>query len=364
MKRRQGRPTETITLKDGDRERLEALARRRKSSGAVSQRARIVLKSAEGLNDTEVASRLGVSKQTVGKWRARFISGGVAALGDAPRPGAPRKISDAKVEEVVAATLESTPENATHWSTRKMAEASGLSRDSVSRIWRAFGLQPHRSETFRLSTDPFFVEKVRDVVGLYMSPPENALVLCVDEKSQMQALERSQPVLPMRPGDPERRSHDYYRHGTTSLFAALDVSSGVVIGECRKRHTSRDFLAFLRTVERECPGEFEIHAVLDNYSTHKTPAVARWLKRHPRWHLHFIPTHSSWLNQVERWFAKITGDVIRRGVFRSVKDLVETVDAYIEANNENPKPFVWAADADTILGKVAHVAAKLSNQRH
>ena len=348
-----------LVLSDKDREKLAALARRRKSAHGEATRARIVLKCADGLSNTEVSASLSVSKQTVGKWRKRFIEGGVGALGDAPRPGGPRSISDAKVEEVVTRTLEATPENATHWSTRKLAAASGISHDSVARIWRAFGLQPHRTESFRLSTDPFFVEKVRDVVGLYMSPPENALVLCVDEKSQMQALERSQPVLPIRPGRPERRCHDYYRHGTTSLFAAFDVASGVVIGECRKRHTSADFLAFLRTVERECPKEFEIHAVLDNYATHKTPAVRRWLARHPRWHLHFIPTHSSWLNQVERWFAKITDEVVRRGVFRSVRDLEKAVEDYIAANNENPKPFNWTADADLILGKVAHLCGEL-----
>ena len=357
---RTGRPKTPITLSPEERSRLEALARRRKSAAAWSLRARIILRCADGATNKAVAEGLGVSNQTVGTWRKRYLEGGVEALADIPRPGAPRSIADAKVEEVVTATLESTPKNATHWTTRKMAERCGLSHQSVARIWRAFGLQPHRSETFTLSNDPFFIEKVRDVVGLYMSPPENALVLCVDEKSQMQALERSQPLLPLRPGQPERRTHDYYRHGTVSLFAALDVASGVVIGECRKRHTSRDFLAFLRTVERECPGEFEIHAVLDNYSTHKTPAVKRWLARHPRWTLHFIPTHSSWLNQVERWFAKITEEVIRRGVFRSVKELVETAENYIAANNENPKPFVWTADADTILGKVAGVASKLS----
>lgn len=355
----QGRPKKPLVLNDEDRGILEALARRRKSAHAESMRARIVLRCAEGLSNTEVAAGLGLSKQTVGKWRARFIDGGVGALGDAPRGGAPRGISDSKVEEVVAKTLEASPENATHWSTRKMAAACGISHDSVARIWKAFGLQPHRAETFRLSTDPFFIEKVRDVVGLYMSPPENALVLCVDEKSQMQALERSQPVLPIGPGRPERRSHDYYRHGTTSLFAAFDIASGVVIGECRKRHTSRDFLAFLKTVEEACPEDCEIHAVLDNYATHKTPPVKRWLARHPRWHLHFIPTHSSWLNQVERWFAKITDEVIRRGVFRSVAELEEAVENYIHANNENPKPFKWTADADLILGKVTHLCKEL-----
>ena len=357
--KQQGRPKKALILSEEDRMRLEELARRRKSAHAESMRARIVLKCAEGLSNTEVAARLSVSKQTVGTWRARFLNGGVKVLGDAPRSGGPRTIADSKIEEVLTKTLESKPENATPWSTRTLAKQCGISHDSVARIWRTFGLQPHRSETFRLSTDPFFIEKVRDVVGLYMSPPENALVLCVDEKSQMQALERSQPVLPMRPGQPERRSHDYYRHGTTSLFAAFDVASGAVIGECRKRHTSDDFRAFLRTVERECPKQYEIHAVLDNYATHKTPAVKRWLARHPRWHLHFIPTHSSWLNQAERWFAKITDEVVRRGVFRSVKELEKAVEDYIAATNKNPKPFKWTADADMILGKVAHLCDEL-----
>ncbi|MEQ1841439.1 MAG: IS630 family transposase [Verrucomicrobiales bacterium] len=348
-----------LVLSDYERIRLSEIARRRKSAQGLAKRARIILECAEGLSNLQVAKKLGVSNQTVGAWRTRFIENRLEGLDDLPRSGAPRKVGDEKVEEIVSKTLESAPVNATHWSVRKMADCAGVSRDTVSRIWKAFGLQPHRTETFRLSTDPFFIEKVRDVVGLYMSPPENALVLCVDEKSQIQALERSQPVLPMQTGFPERRSHDYYRHGTTSLFAALDVKTGQVYGQCQPSHTHKEFLTFLRKIEREVPSELEIHAVLDNYATHKTPAVERWLVKHPRWHLHFIPTHSSWLNQVERWFAKITNDMIRRGVFLSVRQLEKAIENYIEANNQNPKPFQWTANADVILGKVARICEKL-----
>lgn len=354
-----GRPAARIELTESEEDRLQALTRRRKASQALALRARIILGLARGATGTSVAEDLGVTNATVSKWRVRFAEHRMEGLVDAPRCGAPRTISDRKVEEVLSRTLERKPKNATHWSTREMAKACGVSHDSVHRIWRAFGLQPHRSEIFRLSTDPFFVEKVRDVVGLYMSPPQNALVLCVDEKSQIQALERSQPVLPMRPGQPERRSHDYFRHGTVSLFAALDVQTGKVIGECRASHTHKDFLAFLRRIEKEVPQTLEIHAVLDNYATHKTPAVMRWLARHPRWHLHFIPTHSSWLNQIERWFAKITHHKIRRGVFRSVAQLKKEIMAYIDDNNASPRPFAWTADADLILGKVAHLYNEL-----
>jgi putative transposase len=333
--------------------------RRPKTAQALAFRARIILACCAGDNDKQVARKLETTRETVGKWRRRFLKDRLAGLSDAYRSGRPRGISDEKVEEVITTTLECTPENATHWSTRSMAQRCGISRDSVQRIWSAFGLKPHRSESFRLSTDPFFIEKVRNVVGLYMSPPENALVFCVDEKSQIQALERSQPVLPMRPGQPERRSHDYYRHGTTSLFAALDVATGKVIGKCYPKHRHQEFLAFLKQIEKEVPEGLAIHLVMDNYATHKTPKVQSWLQKRPHWHLHFIPTHSSWLNQVERWFAKITDQLIRRGVYRSVKDLKRAIDKYIEANNKNPKPFTWTADADLILGKVAATAKGL-----
>jgi transposase len=292
--------------------------------------------------------------------------GGLSALGDLPRPGQPRQITDAKVEAVVTRTLESRPKNATHWSTRTMAESSGLCQSAIVRIWRAFGLKPHLQENFKLSTDPFFVEKVRDIVGLYLNPPEQtrAVVLCVDEKSQVQALDRSQPVLPMRPGQAERHTHDYYRHGTTSLFAALDVATGKVLGRCHRQHRQQEFVRFLHHIEANVPRGLEIHLVLDNYATHKTPKVAAWLKKRPRYHLHFTPTSSSWLNQVERWFAKITEQRIRRGVFKSVDELIAAIDDYIVEHNRKPKPFVWTAGADLILGRIERLCKRINNSPH
>ena len=352
---RTGRPIKPLTLNEEDKAKLEMIARRPKTDQRTALRARIVLACAQGLTNQKVAARLHVTAQTVGTWRERFRTGGLGALGDLPRSGPPRKITDAKVEEVVTRTLEKKPRHATHWSTRTMAAASGLNQNAIVRIWRAFGLKPHLQENFKLSTDPFFVEKVRDIVGLYLNPPEQtrAVVLCVDEKSQVQALDRSQPVLPMRPGQAERRTHDYYRHGTTSLFAALDVATGKVIGQCQSRHRQREFVRFLDQIERSVPAALDIHLVLDNYATHKTPKVAAWLKKRPRYHLHFTPTSSSWLNQIERWFAKITEQRIRRGVFKSVDDLISAIDDYIAAHNQNPKPFVWRASADVILDRVA-----------
>jgi transposase len=349
-----GRPVPHIVLSDTEQTKLEELARRRKSSQAVALRARIVLACAAGLSNGQVAKKLRVCAHTAGKWRQRFAQDRLAGLADAPRPGQPRKITDTQVEQVVTRTLETLPENATHWSTRGMAKASGLTQNAILRIWRAFGLKPHLQETFKLSTDPFFVEKVRDVVGLYLNPPEQtrAIVLCIDEKSQVQALERTQPLLPLRPGQVERRTHDYTRHGTTSLFAALDVATGRVIGQCHRRHRHQEFLRFLDRIEREVPADLEIHIVLDNYATHKTPKVAAWFRNHPRYHLHFTPTSASWLNQVERWFAKITDQRIRRGAFRSVRDLEQAIEDYIATHNASPKPFVWTASADLILGKV------------
>jgi transposase len=323
-----GRPVPHLVLSDSEQAKLEALARRRKTSQAVALRARIVLACAAGLNNGQVAKKLRVCAHTAGKWRLRFAPDRLAGLADAPRPGQPRKITDAQVEQVVTRTLETLPKNATHWSTRRMAKASGLTQNAILRIWRAFGLKPHLQETFKLSTDPFFVEKVRDVVGLYLNPPEQtrAVVLCVDEKSQVQALERTQPLLPLRPGQAERRPHDYTRHGTTSLFAALDVATGKVIGQCHRRHRHQEFLRFLDRIEQEVPAGLDIHIVLDNYATHKTSKVAAWFRNHPRYHLHFTPTSASWLNQVERWFAKITDQRIRRGAFRSVKDLEQAIE--------------------------------------
>lgn len=355
-----------LELSEEEKSRLEELARRGKTAQAVALRSRIVLRCAAGQSNTEVAKALKVSNATVGKWRGRFVSERMAGLCDAPRPGQPRKITDAIVEEVIARTLEGKPENATHWSTRSMAAASGLTQDAVCRIWRAFGLKPHLQESFKLSTDPFFIEKVRDVVGLYVNPPEKtrAVVLCVDEKSQVQALERSQPLLPMRPGQAERRTHDYVRHGTTSLFAALNVATGKVIAQCHRQHRHQEFIKFLQRIDQEVPAELVVHLVMDNYATHKTPKVGAWLKRHPRFILHFTPTSASWLNQVERFFSEITERRLRRSVFRSVPDLEQAIDAYIQHHNLAPKPFVWTASADLILGRVSRLCERINPSGH
>lgn len=361
-----GRPIKPLILKADEKAKLEMMARRPKTDQRTAQRSRIVLDCATGLSNTAVALRRGVTIQTVGKWRQRFMEGRLAALGDAPRSGQPRKLTDAIVEAVITRTLETRPKHATHWSTRTMAEASGLNQNAIVRIWRAFGLKPHLQENFKLSTDAFFVEKVRDIVGLYVNPPEQtrAVVLCVDEKSQVQALDRSQPVLPMRPGQAERRTHDYYRHGTTSLFAALDIATGEVIGHCQKRHRQQEFVRFLDRIERTVPAGLEVHLVLDNYATHKTPKVAAWFQKRPRYHLHFTPTSSSWLNQVERWFAKITEQRIRRGVFKSVDELIAAIDDYIEANNRAPKPFIWTATAELILDRVSSLCKRTNRSPH
>jgi transposase len=358
---RTGRPKQPLTLESADKEKLEFLARRPKTSQRSALRSKIVLRAAEGLSNQEIARRLGVTGATVGKWRERFRREGMDGLSDEPRPGAPRKITDAQVEEAVTQTLESLPRAATHWSTRSLAAQVGLSQSAVVRIWHSFGLQPHRSQNFKLSTDPQLVEKVRDIVGLYLNPPEHAMVLCVDEKSQVQALNRTQPILPLRPGLPEQRTSDYERHGTTSLFAALDIATGKVIGQCQRRHRQQEFLKFMDRVETTIPADAgEIHLVLDNYGTHKTPKVIRWFARHPRYHLHFTPTSGSWVNQVERWFAKITDKRIRRGSFTSVRSLEKAIEEYLDDNNENPKPFVWTADADLILGKIRRLCERLS----
>ena len=341
-----------LTLNDEERAELESLTTRRKTAQGLALRARIVLTCAEGGQNTEVAAKLGLDRQTVGKWRRRFVERRVDGLHDEPRSGAPRTIDDARIEAVIVKTLENCPENATHWSSRGMAEASGLSVSTVQRIWRAFGLQPHRMETFKLSTDPNFVAKVRDVVGLYVSPPEHAIVLCVDEKSQIQALDRSQPMLPMRPGQPARRSHDYTRHGTTSLFAALDIATGRVIGKCYGRHRAAEFRKFLDAIEAAVPRELDVHLVMDNYATHKTPLIRRWLAKRPRWHVHLTPTSASWLNQVERFFALLTDKKIRRGVYRSVAALRADITSFIARHNADPKPFQWTKSADDILASI------------
>jgi transposase len=361
-----GRPKASLTLSDDERQKLETWANRPKSAQRLATRSRIVLACAEGLDNKDVAARLHINTVTVGKWRKRFLVNRLEGLNDEPRPGAPRAITDVIVEQVVTKTLEQKPKGATHWSTRTMAESVGLSQSAIVRIWNAFGLKPHLSKTFKLSTDPYFVEKVRDVVGLYMSPPENAIVLSIDEKSQIQALDRTQPLLPMTPGQAERRTPDYVRNGTTSLFAALDVATGHVIGKCYRRHRASEFLKFLNEIDAQLVREpgVEIHIVLDNYATHKTPAVKRWFDRHPEYHLHFTPTSGSWLNQVERFFGKITEKQIRRGVFRSVAALEKAIMEYLAAHNENPKPFVWTASADLILDKVKRVCERISNSGH
>jgi len=348
----------------GEREALERWSRRPKTAQALAQRARIVLACAAGVTNADVSAQVRVTRQTVGRWRARFLKKRLDGLLDEPRPGAPRKITDAHVERVITMTLESTPREATHWSTRSMAKSCGLSQTAVSRIWRAFALQPHRSETFKLSKDPLFIEKVRDIVGLYLNPPDKALVLCADEKSQVQALDRTQPLLPMRPGQVERRTHDYVRHGTTSLFAALDVKSGKVIGECHRRHRAREFRKFLGTIDASVPARLDVHLILDNYGTHKTPSIRRWLVRHPRFHLHFTPTSASWMNLVERWFGLLTERQIRRGTHRSTRELEEAIMAYLNSNNKHPKPFVWTKTADEIFASIARFCQRISNSGH
>jgi transposase len=356
-----GRPKARLVVAPAERERLMAWARRPKTAQALALRARIVLKCAEGLDNIDVAEELRITPQTVGRWRRRFLERRLGGLLDEPRPGAPRRIRDAEIERVIVKTLESKPRDATHWSTRSMAKASGLSQSTISRVWRAFALQPHRSETFKLSKDPLFIEKVRDVVGLYLNPPDKALVLCVDEKSQIQALDRTQPLLPMRPGQAERRTHDYVRHGTTSLFAALDVAAGTVIGQLHRRHRTAEFRQFLDTIDARVPAELDVHLILDNYGTHKTPSIHRWLARHPRFHLHFIPTGSSWLNLVERWFAALTDKQLRRGAHRSTRELETSIRQYLAIYNEDPKPFVWTQTADQILESVARFCKRTSD---
>lgn len=353
-----------IVLSDEEREQLEAWARRRKSAQALAQRSRIVLRAAAGERNTKIAAELGVTRPMVAKWRSRFAAERLEGLVDEPRPGRPRTVGDAKVEEVIVRTLESAPKDATHWSTRSLAREVGLSQTAVSRIWRAFGLQPHRAETWKLSRDPQFVDKVRDVVGLYLDPPERAAVLCVDVKSQIQALKGTAPVLPLLPGTPERATHDYKRWGTSSLYAALDISSGKVIGSVHARHRAVEFKKFLQRLDREVPDELEVHLILDNASTHKTPQIKRWLAAHPRFVLHFTPTGSSWLNLVERWFAELTTKKLRRGAHRSVRQLNADIRDWIDTWNENPRPFVWTKTADEILESIARYCNRINDSGH
>jgi len=359
-----GRPTPQVTLSAEERDTLQQWSRRPTTAQALAQRARIVLACATEQTNGEIATAAGVTRQMVGRWRQRFARQRLAGLLDEPRPGAPRKITDAEVERVIRLTLESTPREATHWSTREMAKRCGLSQTAVSRIWRAFALQPHRVKSFKLSKDPLFIDKVRDIVGLYLHPPDKALVLCVDEKSQIQALDRTQPVLPMRPGQVERRSHDYTRHGTTTLFAALNAKSGEVIGEFHQRHRAREFRKFLDTIDAAVPRTLDLHLIVDNASTHKTPLIHRWLIRHPRFHVHFTPTGSSWINLVERWFAALTEKQLRRGVHRSTRELEAAIRHYIEITNGHAQPLVWTKTADEILASVARFCHRISNSGH
>lgn len=361
---RSGRPKAALVLSAEERDQLQRWSRRSTSAQALALRSRIVLGCAEGLDNKQVAARERVTQQTVGKWRARFVEFRLDGLNDEPRPGRPASITGDQVEDVVVATLESTPANATHWSRAKMAERSGLSKSSIGRIWRAFELKPHRADTFKLSTDPLFVDKVFDVVGLYMNPPEGALVFCVDEKSQCQALARSQPAFPMMPGMPEKRTHDYVRHGTTTLFAAFNTADGTVISSLHRRHRTIEFKKFLAKLDTEVPEHLDVHLICDNYGTHKSPAIKKWLDAHPRFHMHYTPTYSSWINQVERWFGYLTDDLLRRSDHRSVQALEKDIRSWVEAWNANPKPFVWTKTAEQILASLGRLIQRITGAGH
>jgi transposase len=355
---RTGRPKAVLTLTAEEQQELESLAKRARSAPALAQRARIVLGCAKGQDNTTVARRQRVTPATVGKWRQRFIARRIGGLLDEPRPGAPRSITDNQVEDVIVRTLESTPQGATHWSTRDLARATGLSAMTISRIWRAFDLQPHRVETFKLSPDPQLIEKVRDIVGLYLQPPAHAMVFCVDVKPQIQALDRTAPLLPLQPGQVERRTHDYKRHGTTSLYAALHTTSGKVIAQTFSRQRAREFRRFLEQIDANLPAALDIHIILDNASAHKSAAIQRWLTRHPRFHFHFTPTYASWMNLVERWFSALTTRQLRRGAHRSVRELIKAIQEFISVHNETGKPYVWVKTADEILASIARFAQR------
>ena len=361
---RRGPRLAPVALTVQENNQLIEWTRRLKTSQALALRARIVMVCAQGASNRETADRLRITKQTVGKWRSRFLERRLDGLLDEPRPGAPRQHGDAKIEQLIATTLNERPREATHWSTRLLAKKLRVSQSTVSRVWRAFGLQPHRAETFKLSTDPLFIDKVRDIVGLYLNPPTKAMVLCVDEQGQIQALDRTQPILPLAPGLPERRTHDYARHGTTTLFAALDLATGHVIGAMHRRHRSKAFLTFLQTVEANVPAKLDVHLIMDNYGTHKTSLVKGWLARHSRFHVHFTPTSASWLNLVERWFALISERKIKRGTHRSTLELERAIRTYLNLYNENPKPFAWTKTADEILASVGRFCKRISDSGH
>jgi transposase len=362
--RRRGPKLPELALTDAERTTLERWARRASSAQALALRCRIVLACASGASNAAVATRLGISRPTVTKWRSRFLARRLEGLADEPRPGAARTITDAQVEQVLVLTLETTPKDASHWSTRSLARQVGMSQSAISRIWRAFGLKPHLVDTFKLSTDPQFIEKVRDVVGLYLNPPQAAMVLCLDEKTQVQALDRTAPILPLLPGTPQRATHDYTRHGTTNLYAALDVASGKVISQMTARHRAIEFKRFLAMVDTQVPAGLDVHVICDNSSTHKTPAIQRWLLAHPRVHLHFTPTYSSWLNLVERWFAELTTKWLRRGTHRSVAELTRSIQTWIDSWNQDPRPFVWHKTADEILDTIAIYCQRISDSEH
>jgi transposase len=361
---RTGRPKKPLTLTEDERRTLEQWARRPKTAQRLALRSRVVLACADGLPNRRVAAHVRVSTNSVGKWRERFRVRRLEGLVDEPRPGAPRSVTDDMVVDLITRTLEGPPSHATQWSTRAMAETVEFSKATISRIWQTFGLQTHRVDTFKLSADPQFVEKVRDIVGLYLNPPDHALVLCLDEKSQVQALDRTRPLLPMRPGLPAQQTHDYIRHGTTSLFAALNVATGRVIGECHQRHRHQEFLIFLKRLDAQLPPTGDVHIIMDNYGTHKVPKVIRWFLRHPRYHLHFTPTSASWMNQVERFFAKITTQRIRRGTFENVRALETAIEQYLAHHNGHCKPFVWTATADAIFDKIKRFCQRTSETRH